>query len=141
MKFVLDASVGLKTVLPERDSDNAIRLRNEFTQGVHELLAPDVFPIEVAHALTRAERKKVILEGEAIVLYGQVLANMPELHPILPLMPRAIEISSQLRASAYDCLYVTLAEKSNCKLVTSDKKLIAVFSPHFSFIADLADLP
>jgi predicted nucleic acid-binding protein len=140
MKYVFDASVALKTVLPEQDSDSALRLRDEYSQGLHELLSPDVFVIEVAHSLTRAERKKTILEGEAIILYGQVLANMPELHSSLSLITRAIELSLQLRASAYDCLYVSLAERENCKLVTSDKKLVSVFSPHFPFILGLADL-
>jgi hypothetical protein len=42
--------------LPEQDSDKANRLRDDFRNGVHELLAPDVLPIEVAHALTRASK-------------------------------------------------------------------------------------
>jgi hypothetical protein len=41
-------------VLPEGDSGRAIQLIAEYRQGLHELLAPDVFPVEVGHALTRA---------------------------------------------------------------------------------------
>ncbi len=58
MKFVLDASVAVKGVLPEEGSDKAIALQEAFENAVHELLAPDVLPIEVAHALTRAERRR-----------------------------------------------------------------------------------
>jgi predicted nucleic acid-binding protein len=63
MKYVLDASVGLKFVLKEPDSPNALILRDEFRRGLHELLVPDIYPVEVAHALTRAERKRVIPQG------------------------------------------------------------------------------
>ena len=51
MKYVLDSSVALKWVLPEADSGKAIRLRNEYSNGIHELLAPDIFPPEIANGL------------------------------------------------------------------------------------------
>jgi predicted nucleic acid-binding protein len=60
MTFVVDSSVALKWVLPEIDTPRAVALRDDFRNGVHELLAPDVFAIEVAHALARAERRKII---------------------------------------------------------------------------------
>lgn len=41
MKFVLDASVALKTVLKEPDSAAAIALRDDFKNQVHQLIAPD----------------------------------------------------------------------------------------------------
>src|SRR5437764_60851 len=49
MRAVLDSCVALKTVLPETDTPKAVRLLNEFRVGLHELLAPDVFPVDVAH--------------------------------------------------------------------------------------------
>jgi predicted nucleic acid-binding protein len=55
MKYVLDASVAVKWVLPEADSAKAISLRDDYRKGVHELIAPDIFKLEAAHALTRAE--------------------------------------------------------------------------------------
>lgn len=60
MKLVLDSNVALKTVLPEADSARAIQLVADFRQGLHDLVAPDVFPVEVGHALTRAERQRRI---------------------------------------------------------------------------------
>jgi predicted nucleic acid-binding protein len=56
MKYVLDSSVAFKWVVPEQFSDKAQLLRDDFRNTVHDLLAPDVFPAELAHALTRAER-------------------------------------------------------------------------------------
>jgi predicted nucleic acid-binding protein len=58
MKFVLDASVALKTVLKEPDSAVAIALRDDFKNQIHQLIAPDTLPIEIAHALTRAQVRR-----------------------------------------------------------------------------------
>jgi predicted nucleic acid-binding protein len=57
MKYVLDSSVALKWVLPEADSARAIRLRDESINGIHQLLAPDLFPLEIANRLVAAERQ------------------------------------------------------------------------------------
>jgi predicted nucleic acid-binding protein len=65
MKYVLDASVALKWVLTEPDSPKALSVRDDFRTQVCELLVPDIFPVEVAHALTRAERKGLIKPPQA----------------------------------------------------------------------------
>ena len=69
MKYVLDSSVAAKWVLPEVDSDKALRLRDEYLAQIHKILSPDVFPIELAHALTRSERQGRLEVGDAAVLW------------------------------------------------------------------------
>ena len=57
MRHVIDSSAAFKWVVPETYSDKALLLRDDFRNGVVELLAPGVFPIEVGHALTaRSDR-------------------------------------------------------------------------------------
>ena len=107
MKCVLDASAALPWVLPEKDSAKAIQLRDDARNAVHELLASDIFPAEVFNALLKAERTKRINIGEAKALYASVGADIPALHPYLPLMPRAGEIASRYRVALYDCLHCT----------------------------------
>ena len=141
MKYVLDASVALKWVLPEPLADKARRLRDDFQQQVHELLAPEVFPAEVAHALTRAERKKIIPVGDAAAFLANILLTCPVLHGYLPLLARATDISSQARVGVYDCLYVALAEQEQCEFVTADDKLVKNLQAMFPFIVSLASLP
>ena len=41
----------------------------------------------------------------------------------------------------YDCLYVALAEREACELVTADQKSINNLAPHFPLIVPLAFLP
>ncbi len=51
MKYVLSASVALKWVLPEIHADKAKQLRDDYENQIHELIAPDVFAVEVSQAL------------------------------------------------------------------------------------------
>lgn len=97
MKYVLDASVALKVVLSEPDSGKALVLFDEFRRGVHEFHVPDIFPAELAHALTRAERKCMIAVGDAVLHLARLLRPMPKIHSSLALLAQATNTSSQLR--------------------------------------------
>ncbi len=141
MRYVLDSSVAFKWVVPEGNSDKALRLRSDFQAGGHELFSPDFFPGEVGHALTRAERQGRITAGEALRLWSDVMTTPPRLIVSLPLTSRAIAISSQASVGVFDCIYVALAERESCEFVTADVRLINNLRPHFPFIKDLADLP
>ena len=141
MRLVLDSAVALKWVLPEVDSDKADRLRDDYLNGVHELLAPDVFPVEVAHSLTRAERQGRITPPEASILLAEVILTCPQLHPYMPLLSQAVTISSQARIGVYDCLYVALAQREGCKFLTADDRLIRVLQPSYPFITAVSSWP
>jgi predicted nucleic acid-binding protein len=129
MRYVLDSSVAFKWVVPETDSDKADRLRDDARAAVHQLLSPDIFPAELAHALTRAERQGRILVGQARLFWVDVMTT-----------PRAIDISSRSRIGVYDCLYVALAEREGCELVTADTRLVANLKPQYPFIVELTSL-
>jgi predicted nucleic acid-binding protein len=141
MKYVLDASVAVSWVLPETNSPKAVRLRNEFRNHLHELIAPDIFPGEVANGLTRAERKKIIQPPQGTKRFVAVMRFVPDLHLYLPLLPKAFAISSAMRVAVYDCLYVALAEQEGCELVTADEKLVNSLKGKYPFIVPLASLP
>ncbi len=123
MRYVLDASAALTWEIPRPHSAKALRLRHEYRQRLHELIAPDLFMDEVASALTKAERQKLIAPGEAAPLYAKIMNDSPMLLSHVSLVPRALDISSQTRNAYYDCLYVALAERENCELVTDDDRL------------------
>jgi predicted nucleic acid-binding protein len=137
MRCVPDSCVAVKWFLAEPDSAKAIRILDESTRGVHELLAPDVFPSEVAHALSRAERRGLIRPPAGLQHLSDLLASLPALHTSLVLIPRAYEISSQARIGVYDCLYVALAEREGCVLLTADDRLARAIGPTHPFIVSL----
>lgn len=141
MRYVLDASAALCWILPRPNSAKALQLRADFQNTFHELIAPSVFAGEIASALTKAERQKLIAVGDAWPLLGQVMRTPPMMHAYEPLLDRAVEISSRTRSGLYDCLYVALAERMACELVTDDQKLVANLKPHFPYIVPLIALP
>ena len=129
-------------MLPETDSDKANALRNGFLTGMDELVAPDVFPSEVVHGLTRAERKNEIAIGEASLLLADILTTLPRLIPVVPqLIARAVDLSSSERHSAYDCLYMALAEAEKCEFVTADGSLIKKLGSRYAYIKPLSTFP
>jgi predicted nucleic acid-binding protein len=141
MKFVLDASVAIRWVLPDALTGRAVRLREEFQRQSLELFSPDIFLDEVASALTKAERQKTIPVGDAAALYSMVLNTPPIFCSRLPFVSRAIDISSLSRSSYYDCLYVALAESDNCELITANERLIRNLQSRFPFIKALSSMP
>ncbi len=141
MKYVLDASVAANWVLRTPLTPQAIRLRDDYQKHIHELIAPAHFPDEIASALTKAERQKLIAVGEARKLIADVLSTPPVLHATDPLLYRAVEISSQTRSAYYDCLYVALAEREKCEFVTADDKLVKNLKGQFPFITELSSFP
>ena len=115
MKYVLDSSVALKWVLPEPESAIALRLRDDYNNGMHALIAPDLFMPEIANGLAAAERQRRIKTGEAILLLHDVVRSAPTIHPTFSLLARAIEIAISTRHAVYDCVYVALAESEGCQ--------------------------
>src|SRR5690349_17588269 len=113
MKYVLDASVALKWAIIEPDSDKAIRLRDDLRNAIHELIAPETFSLECAHALTKKERQRIVSDARA--LWNEIMLDSPVYVSILPLMDRAVEISIRMRHNVHDCLYVALAEREGCE--------------------------
>src|SRR5262245_10161380 len=111
MNYVIDSSVALKWVLPEADSDKAAQLLDDYAKGIHQLLAPDLFPTEIANALASAEKSGRIGPGETVTFFTDITNNAPAHHEATPLLRRALEISLPTRASVYDCLYIALAER------------------------------
>lgn len=131
---VLDSSVALKWILPEIDSAKAIGLRGQ------EFIAPDIFPTEVAHALSRAARKGTVTGAHARSGLTIILRGAPELRDSVPLLPRALEISLLTRCSVYDALFVALAEQEGVQLITADEKLVNNLQEQFTLFVRLSSL-
>ncbi len=141
MRYVLDSSVALKWVISETDSARAIRLRNEYTSGVHELLAPDIFPAEVANSLVSAERQKRIRTGESAIFLNDILSTAPAIHAHSALLVRAIEVAIAAKRAVYDCIYLALAEAEGCEFVTADDQFARAVRKAFPFVISLVALP
>lgn len=141
MTYVVDPSVAVKVVIPEADSGRAIRLRDEYAAGIHSLIAPDIYPPEIANGLVSAERQGRIGPGEAAIFLHDLLLNAPVMFRTNPLLFRAMEIALAHRRAVYDCVYLALAEREACELVTADDGFYRGLRGAFPFITPLVAVP
>jgi predicted nucleic acid-binding protein len=119
MSLVVDASVGVKWLLDEPQSDLAERLLVSATA----LIAPELFAIEVASVLTKRLRRGATGGGiadYAALQLQKILATGVTTEPVTHLLDRMIAISRRLNHNLYDCAYLALAEERRSPLVTAD---------------------
>ena len=122
MKYVVDASVALKWFVPEDGHLNALRL----TSGALSLMAPDIVLAEVANALRRQVRMKMVTDEQASAAVKIMLRELIELTSSRDLIENAVRLSSQLDHSVYDCMYLAAAMTEDDRvLVTADMKFAA----------------
>jgi predicted nucleic acid-binding protein len=141
MKYVLDSSVAAKWVLPEKDSDKAIRLRDNYRQGIHQLITPDWFTLEVMNILGKAAARKIISPALALQDLADVLRDAPVFFPSLPLANSALQLALKHQRAVYDCLYLALAQQEICDLVTADDALVRQLQPIYGCLVALSSLP
>jgi predicted nucleic acid-binding protein len=141
MKYVIDASIAEAWYSLNPATSNAGRIRSDFLRGVHELIAPDVFPAECAKMLVRAEHKGVLASGYSSIHVRDLRMIGVALHSSFPLLDRAIAIALTTRLQLFASLYVALAEREQCQLLTTDQKLLRAARRHFSFVIPLASIP
>jgi predicted nucleic acid-binding protein len=115
--FIIDASVAVKWVLAEPDSDAALAL------GRHRLLAPDTLDIECASVLWKAARRGELSQGEATDRLDVIAEAAIERLPCAVLLPGAMRHALDLGHPVYDCLYLEAAICTGLPLVTTDRRL------------------
>lgn len=128
MKLVIDANIGLSALLPEADTTRALQLFADFRSGVHELLTPDLYLLEVGNTLVNAARSGKIPQSGLPVLFADLMRTLPITFASTSLFPRAYAIASNIRVSVYEGVYLALSEREGCPLVTNDAKLANVAS-------------
>ncbi len=132
--FLVDASVAVKLVLTESDSEAADRLMN------HRLVAPDLLLPECATIIWKAVRRGELDGAQARLACVTMLALPFELVPSRDLLPAALVRAVELGHPAYDCLYLEAAARLGLPLVTADRRLARLAPPGVQVIG-LDDLP
>jgi predicted nucleic acid-binding protein len=118
--LVVDASVGIKWVVEESNSDLARSLARA------KLEAPDLFLIECANILWKKVRAGDLTARAARASLQVVLDAPVTIMPSRELLADAIELSIRLQHPVYDCVYIALAVRRQAPLVTADEKLAMV---------------
>ena len=123
--IVLDASALVEWLLR---TDKGLHIEAKIFSGTNGLHAPHLLDIEAAHALRRYVREREVTELRA----DEALQSLIELrimrHRHTALLRRAWELRHHL--TAYDAIYVALAEALDAPLLTCDAKIAAAPGHH-----------
>lgn len=117
--LVLDASIAIKWIIEEEGTAQALALR-----GTAKLIAPDLLIAECANILWKKVRRGELLPDEAGLGARLLQASEIELVPMRMLLENATRLAVELDHPAYDCLYLELAIRRGCRMVTADERLI-----------------
>ena len=118
--LIVDASVAVKWVLREADSDRASTLR---TRGVR-FAAPSLLIEEVANVAWKRARRGEITRGQAVDAVRVVIGLVPAIASVDELYEEALRFAIDLDHSVYDCFYIALAKRHQAPLATADRKMI-----------------
>ena len=115
---VFDASVALKWLV----ADDILAPHALATREAFQPVAPAFIQIEVANALWKYVRVGQV-DIEDAVEGAAVLARLVNLYPDDDLLGSAQRLAARLQHPVYDCLYLSLAQRLSCALVTADRRL------------------
>lgn len=126
-RLVVDASVGLKWVIDEVGSDEAVQLLDA---GPH-LLTPALFWVEAANALATKVRKGELSQASANDAWRDLSEAPIETLALTPeTLSPALALAHDLRHPIYDCCYLAAAIAHDCQVATADRRFIEAVSAH-----------
>ena len=86
------------------------------------MIAPPLFPFEVANALHRRVRDGELTASEATDLFGSLRPFQIRIETADSLHERALTLAAELgQQAAYDAHYLALAEAFDCRFWTADR--------------------
>jgi predicted nucleic acid-binding protein len=122
--IVLDASIVANVVADDGADGDLARAR---VRVAGELMAPDLVDVETVSVLRRRWLANDLTEGRFRTAVDD-LENLPVVrYPTRGLMRRAVELRANV--TAYDAVYVALAEGLACPLLTAHARLAKAPGP------------
>lgn len=117
MTLVIDASVAVKFLVREHDTDYARTL----ITSPQVLIAPDWLLIEAASTFWKKVKRSELLAVHAERHMDDLPLFFGKLFSSAELAAEALKLALRLKHSVYDCLYLALAIRENTRLVTADE--------------------
>lgn len=122
--IVVDASV-LANVVGDDGADGR-KARGEI-RSAGDVAAPDLVDVETVAVLRKRWLAGTISDRRFATAVADLEAIDLDRYPTLPLTRRAYELRANV--TAYDAMYVALAETLGCELLTADQRLASAPGP------------
>ena len=137
MRFVVDASVGVKWLVAEEGSSEAHRL----AASGDDLHAPRLMASEIANTLWRKARLGEIERGRAGALMAAVSEMPVHWQADETVCADAVRFAIALDRPVYDCVYLALAHRIGAQVVTADVRFANALAPteHNGTVVTLTD--
>ncbi len=137
--YVVDASVGVKWFVREREADReaALALRQRHIEGRTRMIVPELFLLEVPNAI-KAGRKGTEEELAEVLTTLADLDIQVEQHTH-QVLRKTNAVAWAYKLTWYDAVYVALAEILGFPCVTADEALLRKMKGH-SIVLRLKDL-
>lgn len=118
-RYVVDASVAIKWFFPEDFSEHSERLLSSSV----ELIFPDLVISEIGNILWKYIARGECSHHEAIAILRQIKSPALHMWSTAIIAEDALVIACRTRRSFYDSVYIALAVRADCRMVTADLKL------------------
>lgn len=138
-RLVVDASVVLKWALPEPGRTAATKILDSAELGTADLVAPAVLPHEIGSALARRCRMRDLTAKQAGQAFVHLHARLPTLVDDEDLGRTASRLSLEHQVSYWDALYIALAMRYRCDLITADARLRNAAVRHYPYVVLLGE--
>ncbi len=132
---VVDASIVVKWLVEEENSDRATALVQSWRTARIQIAAPHLMPYEVSNALhRRVTEGEITLEGAA-TLMESLMTHRIALHVPSPNHRAALQLATRFNQRAiYDSHYLALAQALDCEFWTADERFYRSASPNLANI-------
>ena len=134
---VVDASVVVKWFLPEPSRQAALRLLRHYQEENIKLFAPALIIVEVSNVFCKRARRGEMSASRAKEAYRLLKINAPILVDDRDLMDEAVTLALASRQATCDCLYLALALRQRCEMITADGKFHAAVTAAFPNVLPL----
>lgn len=119
-RCVVDASMVAAAFFDEAHAPQARELLSSSTA----LLAPSLIAAEMINVIWKRYRRNEMDQDESRAMLHDFLQLPLRYTPMEELTEAGLELAMTTGRSAYDCLYLALAVRSGCAMVTADQRLV-----------------
>lgn len=135
MKLVIDSSVAVKLVAPEDGQEEAYAM----IRATSERVAPTLILAEAANTFWKKVGRGELSEAQAQAGVEVVADVVTRFVDEGALMPDALRMAIEISHPVYDCIYLVLAEREGCTLLTGDQRLVRKLraTPYSSLVRPL----